>query len=77
MAVQTDDLDIFYTCYEHIEAQHQENLLASEVLDETVDTFTDSLHNITEHLDRNFQFLSVQIRSEFNVYMQYTLGLSA
>ena len=76
VAVQTDDSDLFYTCYEHIEAQCQENLLTSKVLDETVDMFMDSLYHITDHLDKNFQFLTVQLWAEFNSYMQYALGLS-
>ena len=68
-AVQTEDSDIFYTCYKHVQAQRQENLCASEVLDETVETFTDSLYNITDRLDKNFQFLTVQLRAEFDAYL--------
>ena len=74
-AVQTDDSDIFYTCYEHVEAQRQENLLTSEILDETVETFLDSLYNIQDCLDKNFQFLTVQLRAEFVTYLRYTLGI--
>ena len=55
-AVQTEDSDLFYTCYEYVENQRQENLLTSEVLDKMVDTFQDSLQHITDRLDKNFQF---------------------
>ena len=75
MAVQTDDSDIFFTCYEHVEAQRQENLLSAEVLDETVETFQDSLYNIQDRLDKNFQFLTIQLRAEFDSYLQYALGI--
>ena len=75
VAVQTDDSDIFYTCYEHVEAQRQENLLTAEVLDETVKTFEDSLYNIQDRLDKNFQFLTIQLRTEFDTYLQYALGI--
>ena len=75
VVVQTDDSDLFYTCYEHVEAQRQENLIATEVLDETVETFADSLYNIQDRLDKNFQFLTVQLRAEFNSYLQYAFGL--
>ena len=48
----------------------------SEVLDEMVDTFQDSLQDITDRLDKNFQFLTVQLHSEFDSYLQYALGIS-
>ena len=75
VAVQTEDADIFYMCYEHIQAQRQENLIVLEVLDEMDDTFADSLYNITDRLDKNFQFLTVQLRAEFDAYLSYALGL--
>ena len=75
-AVQTEDSDLFYTCYDYVETQRQENLLTSEVLDEMVDTFQDSLQHITNRLDKNFQFLTVQLHVEFDSYLQYTLGIS-
>ena len=75
-AVQTEDSDLFYTCYDYVEAQRQENLFTSEVLDETVDIFQDSLKDITDRLDKNFQFLTVQLRSQFDSHLQYALGLS-
>ena len=75
-AVQTEDSDLFYTCYDYVEAQRQENLFTSEVLDETVDTFQDLLQDITDRLDKNFQFLTVQLRAEFDSYLQYALGIS-
>ena len=49
---QTEDSDLFYTCYDYVETQRQENLFTSEVLDETVDTFQDSLQHITDRLDK-------------------------
>ena len=67
----------FYTCYEHVEAQRQENLLMAEVLDETVETFENSLYNIQDRLDKNFQFLTIQLRTEFDNYLQYALGIQS
>ena len=77
VAVQTDDSNLFYTCYEHVEAQRQENLLTAEVLDETVETFENSLYNIQDRLDKNFQFLTIQLRTEFDNYLQYSLGIQS
>ena len=71
---QTDDSEAFYTLYEHTQAQRQETLLLEEQLDRTLQQFSRSLGDIIEHHDRNFQYLTHQLRSEFNAYMQFALS---
>ena len=45
--------------------------------DETVETFENSLYNIQDRLDKNFQFLMIQLRTEFGNYLQYTLSIQS
>ena len=71
---QTDDSEAFYTFYEHTQAQRQETLLLEEQLDRTLQQFSRSLGDIIEHQDRNFQYLTHQLRCEFNAYMQFALS---
>ena len=73
-ATQTEDSEAFYTFYEHTQAQRQETLLLEEQLDRALGQFDSSLHDIIEHQDKNFQFLTHQLRCEFNAYMQFALS---
>ena len=73
-ATQTDDSAAFYTFYEHTQAQRQETLLLEEQLDRALGQFNRSLHDIIEHQNKNFQFLTHQLRCEFNAYMQFALS---
>ena len=59
-AMQTKDSELFITCYDHIQAQHEENLIATDTLENIVDHFNESLTNILKHLDVNFQILAYQ-----------------
>ena len=70
---QTDDSDLFITYYDHVQVQRQENLIAADIIENVVDHFHDSLNNILEHSNWNFQILAYQLQSEFHGYMQYTL----
>ena len=72
-ATQTDDSELFITYYDHVQAQHQENLIAADTIENIVDHFHESLSNIYEHSNWNFQILAYQLQSEFHGYMQYTL----
>ena len=72
-ATQTDDSELFITCYDHVQAQHEENLIAADTIENVVDHFHTSLNNIWEHLNWNFQILAYQLWSEFHGYMQYAL----
>ena len=54
-ATQTDDSDLFITYYDHIQAQHQENLIAADTIENIVDHFHESLNSILEHSNWNFQ----------------------
>ena len=72
-ATQTEDSELFITCYDHIQSQHEENFVATDTLENIVDHFNESLNNILKHLDLNFQILAYQFRSEFHSYMQYAL----
>ena len=73
-STQTDDSAAFYTFYKHTQAQRQETLLLEEQLDRALSQFNRSLHDIIEHQDKNFQFLTHQLRCEFNAYMQFALS---
>ena len=64
-STQTDDSDLFITCYDHLQVQHQENLITTETLEHTADNFNTTLRNILEHSDWNFQALAYQLHSEF------------
>ena len=70
---QTEDSELFIMSYDHIQAQHEENLIATDTLENIVDHFNEALTNILKHSDLNFQILAYQLRSEFHGYMQYTL----
>ena len=70
---QTNDSDLFITFYDHVQAQQQENLIAADSIETVVDHFHDSLDNILEHLNWNFQILSYQLQSEFHGYMHHAL----
>ena len=70
---QIEDSELFITCYDHIQAQHEENLIATDTLENIVYHFNESLMNILKHSDVNFQILAYQLRSEFHGYMQYAL----
>ena len=72
-AMQTDDSELFIMCYDHLQAQREENLIAADTLENVVDHFNESLNNILEHSNWNFQILAYQLRSEFHGYMQYAL----
>ena len=72
-ATQTEDSELFITYYDHVQAQQQENLIAADTIENVVDHFHESLDNILEHLNWNFQILAYQLRSEFHSYMQYAL----
>ena len=72
-ATQTEDSDLFITYYDHIQAQRQENLIAADTIENVVYHFHESLNNILEHSNWNFQILAYQLRSEFHGYMQYAL----
>ena len=56
-----------------MQAQWQENLIAADNIENVVDHFHESLNNILEHSNWNFQILAYQLRSEFHGYMQYAL----
>ena len=73
-ATQTDDSDLFITYYDHVQAQQQENLIAADTIENVVDHFHESLNNILEHSNWNFQILAYQLQSEFHGYMQYALN---
>ena len=74
---QTDDSELFITCYDHVQAQHQENLIAVDTIENMIDYFHTSLQDILEHSNWNFQVLAYQLRSEFHGYMQYALSQAA
>ena len=59
-AMQTKDSELFIMCYDHIQAQHKENLIATDTLENIVDHFNESLTNILKHSDVNFQILAYQ-----------------
>ena len=60
-STQTDDSKLFITCYDHIQAQHEENLIAADTIENVVDHFNSSLTDILEHSDWNFQILAYQL----------------
>ena len=60
-AMQTDNSELFITCYDHIQVQHAENLITADTLENMVDHFNTSLNNILEHLNWNFQILAYQL----------------
>ena len=60
-ATQTEDSKLFIMCYDHIQVQHEENLIATNTLENIVDHFNESLTNILKHSDMNFQILAYQI----------------
>ena len=70
---QTEDSELFITYYDHVQAQWQENLIAADTIENIIDHFHESLNNILEHSNWNFQILAYQLRSEFHSYMQYAL----
>ena len=72
-ATQTDDNELFITYYDHVQAQCQENLIAADTIENIIDHFHESLNNILEHSNWNFQILAYQLWSEFHGYMQYIL----
>ena len=72
-ATQTDDSELFITYYDHVQAQHQENLTAADTIENVIDHFHESLNNILEYSNWNFQILAYQLWSEFHGYMQYAL----
>ena len=72
-ATQTEDSELFITCYDHVQAQCEENLIAADTIKNIVDHFHTSLNNILEHSNWNFQVLAYQLQSEFHSYMQYVL----
>ena len=76
-STQTDDSDLFITCYDHIQVQRRENLLATDTLEYTFEKFSTALNNILEHSDWNFQVLAYQLWMEFHGYMQYALMQAA
>ena len=53
-ATQTDDSEFFITCYDHIQAQCQENLIAADTITNTVEHFNTALSDILEHSNWNF-----------------------
>ena len=73
-STQTDNSKLFITCYDHVQAQHQENLIAVDTIENIVDYFNTSLQDILEHSNWNFQVLAYQLWSEFHGYMQHTLS---
>ena len=73
-ATQTEDSELFITYYDHVQAQRQENLIAADTIENVVDHFHESLNNILEQSNWNFQILAYQLWSEFHGYMQYTLS---
>ena len=73
-STQTNDSKLFITCYDHVQAQHQENLIAVDTIENMVDNFNASLRDILEHSDWNFQVLAYQLQSEFHGNMQYALS---
>ena len=48
-ATQTEDSELFITYYDHVQAQHQENLIAADTIEHVVDHFHESLNSILEH----------------------------
>ena len=72
-ATQTDDSELFITYYDHVQAQHQENLIAADTIENVIEHFHELLNNILEHSNWNFQILAYQLRSEFHGYMHYAL----
>ena len=54
-ATQMDDSELFITYYDHVQAQHQENLIAADTIENIIDHFHESLNSILEHLNWNFQ----------------------
>ena len=60
-APQTEDSEFFIMCYDHIQVQHEENLIAADTLENIVDHFNESLNNILEHSDWNFQIVAYQL----------------
>ena len=72
-ATQTEDSELFITYYDHVLAQWQENLIAADTIENVVDHFHESLNNILEHSNWNFQILAYQLWSKFHGYMQYAL----
>ena len=74
---QTDDSDLFITYYDHVQVQQQDILFAADTIENVVDHFHDSLNNILEHSNWNFQILAYQLQSEFHSYMQYALTQAA
>ena len=72
-ATQTDDSKLFITYYDHVQAQHQENLIAAGTIENVVDHFHESLDNILERSNWNFQILVYQLQSGSHGYMQYAL----
>ena len=72
-ATQTEDSKLFITYYDHVQAQWQENLIAADTIENVVDHFHESLNNILEHSNWNFQILAYKLRLEFHGYMQYAL----
>ena len=72
-ATQTKDSELFITYYDHVQAQCQENLIAADTIENIVYHFHESLNNILEHSNWNFQILAYQLWSEFHGYMQYAL----
>ena len=72
-ATQTEDSELFITYYDHVQAQHQENLIAADTIENVVDHFHESLNSILEHSNWNFQILAYLLWLEFHSYMQYAL----
>ena len=72
-AMQTEDSELFITYYDHVQAQWPENLIAADTIENVIDHFHESLDNILEHSNWNFQILAYQLQSEFHSYMQYAL----
>ena len=73
-AIQRIDPEFYPTFYEHALAQQQETLEVTEILDKVVEDFDNSPTSITEHLDCSFEILTLQLRMEFNGYMQFALA---
>ena len=61
-ATQTEDSELFITYYDHVQAQRQENLIAADTIENVIDHFHESLDNILEHSNWNFQILAYQLR---------------
>ena len=40
-AMQTDDSELFITCYDHLQVQREENLIAADTLENVVDHFNE------------------------------------